>query len=79
MAKLIYTSTHGSDDTTRAAFPFILANGAIEAGHDAEVFLAGEAVYLMKQPVADAVVPVGWPPLAELLTKAIEGGVVIHV
>ena len=79
MAKLIYTSTHGSDDPTRAAFPFILANGAIEAGHEAEVFLAGEAVYLMKQPVAEAVVPVGWPPLAELLTKAIEGGVAIHV
>ncbi len=30
MATLVYTSTHGSDDPTRAAFPFILANGTIE-------------------------------------------------
>ena len=79
MATLIYTSTHGSDDPTRASFPFILANGAIEAGHRAEVFLAGEAVYLMKDSVAEAVVPVGWPPLGELLTKAVQGGVALHI
>ena len=79
MASLIYTSTHGSDDPTRAAFPFILANGAIEAGHQAQVFLAGEAVYLMKDTVANAVVPVGWPPLRDLFTRATEGGVALHI
>lgn len=79
MAKLIYTSTHGSDDPTRAAFPFILANGAREAGHEAEVFLAGEAVYLMKNAIANAMVPVGWPPLRDLLKTAHERGVKVHV
>ena len=79
MAKLVYTSTHGSDDPTRAAFPFILANGAREAGHEAEIFLAGEAVFLMKDAVRDAMVPVGWPPLKELMTSAIERSVIIHV
>ena len=79
MATLVYTSTHGSDDPTRASFPFILANGAIEAGHKAEVFLAGEATYLMKDTVADAVVPVGWPPLRELLKSASDGGVALHI
>lgn len=79
MATLVYTTTHGSDDPTRAAFPFILANGAVEAGHQAEIFLAAEAVYLMKQSIADAMVPVGWAPMRELMAKAIESGVIIHV
>ena len=79
MTKFIYTSTHGSDDPTRAAFAFILANGAREAGYEAEVVLAGEAVYLMKESVANAMVPVGWPPLRELMKKAIDSGVQIHI
>ena len=79
MATLLYHSTHGSDDPTRASFPYIAANGAIEAGHSAEVFLTGEAVYLMKDEVADAVVPVGWPPLRDVLRQAIEGGVTTYV
>ncbi len=49
MAKLVYTPTRGSDDPTRVAFPFILANGAVEFGHEAAIFLASECVCLMKQ------------------------------
>lgn len=59
MARFLYFSTPGSDDPTRAVMPFVLANGAIEAGHQADIALAGEAVYLMKEAIADAVVPVG--------------------
>jgi predicted peroxiredoxin len=35
-----------------------------------QIFLLGEAVSLVRSSVAHAVVPVGWPPLAEALTKA---------
>jgi predicted peroxiredoxin len=79
MAKLVYLSTYGSDDPTRAAMPFYLANGAIEAGHEAEISLTGEAVYLMKDAVVDAVQPVGWPSLRELFDKVVEAGVTIDV
>lgn len=79
MATLLYHSTHGSDDPTRASFVYIAANGAVDAGHTAEVFLVGEAVYLMKDEVANAMVPLGWPPLREVLAKAIEGGVTTYV
>ncbi len=44
-----------------------------------QIFLLGEAVGLMRSCVADAVVPVGWPALAETLTKTIELGTHIHV
>ncbi len=79
MATLLYHSMHGSDDPTRASFVYIAANGAIDAGHTAEVFLSGEAVYLMKDEIANAIVPVGWPPLRDILAKAIEGGVTTYV
>jgi predicted peroxiredoxin len=48
MATILYVGTAGSDDPTRAGFPFNFALGAIEAGHQAEIFLAGEAAYLMR-------------------------------
>jgi sulfur relay (sulfurtransferase) complex TusBCD TusD component (DsrE family) len=61
--KIVLKSAWSSDDPTKAAFPFSHANALSEAGHAVQVFLLGEAV-------AEAVVPVGWPPVAELLGKA---------
>jgi hypothetical protein len=34
-------------------------------------FLLGEATYLMRKATASAIVPVGWPPLAETLEKIV--------
>ena len=79
MATILYVSTYGSDDPTRATLPFVAALGAIEAGHKADIFLAGEATYLMKGMVADQVHGVGWPPLKELLPKAVAQGVNFYV
>ena len=79
MATLVYSSTTGSEDPTRATLPYIMANGAVEAGHTAEVFITGDAVVLMKDAVANAVVPVGWPPFREIFQKAVDGGVTTYV
>jgi len=79
MAKILYVGTAGSDDPTRAGFPFNFALGAIDAGHQPEIFLAGEAAYLMKAAVASEVVPVAMPPLSEMLKKVIDHGVPIYV
>ena len=51
----------------------------MEAGHEVQVFLLGEAVSLMRAAVAESVVPVGWAPLADALTKMVEHRVPIHV
>ncbi len=77
--KVLIKSAWGSDDPTKAAFPFLHANALAEAGHEVQIFLLGEGVSLMRTSVAEAVVPVGWPPLAETLTKTIELGIPIHV
>jgi predicted peroxiredoxin len=54
-------------------------NALAEAGHEVQIFLLGEAVSLMRDPLANAVIPVGWPPLAETLQKTISLGIPIHV
>lgn len=77
--KVLVKSAWGSDDPTKAAFPFLHGNALAEARHEVQIFLLGEAVSLMRTPVADAVVPVGWPPLAETLQKTVALGIPIHV
>jgi uncharacterized protein involved in oxidation of intracellular sulfur len=79
MATILYVSTFGSDDPTRATLPFVTALGAIEAGHKPQIMLAGEAVYLMKSYIAEQVHGVGWPALNELFQKVIAYAVPIYV
>ncbi len=67
--KIMMKSAWGSDDPTKAAFPFSHGLALAEAGHEVQIFLLGEAVVLMRKSVAEAVTPVGWPKLAEILDK----------
>ncbi len=67
--KIMMKSAWGSDDPTKAAFPFHHGLALAEAGHEVQIFLLGEATYLMRKATASAVVPVGWPPLNEALEK----------
>jgi len=71
MAKILYVGTAGSDDPTRVGLPFNLALGALDAGHQPEIFLAGEAVYLMKDSVMSAVMPVAMAPLKEMVDELV--------
>ena len=63
-----------TDDPTRAAFVFAHALALSNAGHDVQIFLTGEATYLMRESTVEAVKPIGWPPLAELRDKAVAKG-----
>ncbi len=79
MARILFMGSNGSENPTKSVFPFILANGAVDAGYEAEISLFGDAVVLMKDVVANNVVPVGWPPLKEILAKTISNKVIIYV
>jgi uncharacterized protein involved in oxidation of intracellular sulfur len=59
MARIVYIGTEGSSDPTRASLPFIMAKGALEAGHDPIIVLIGEATYLLKEEVAQTTQGVG--------------------
>ncbi|HEX2173084.1 MAG TPA: DsrE family protein [Dehalococcoidia bacterium] len=79
MAKLLYVGTHGTDDPTRATFPFLMAKGAIEAGHEAGIILMGDAALLIKDSIGVQVQGYGVPPLKELAAFLHERGVRISV
>ena len=67
--KIVMKSAWGSDDPTKAAFPFLHGLALADAGHQVQIFLLGEAVSLMRKTLANSVTPVGWPPVGETLDK----------
>lgn len=75
---IMMKSAWGSDDPTKAAFPFLHGLALAEAGHSVQIFLLGEGVSIMRSSVAAAVVPVGWPPLIEILRKVVDKKVQIY-
>ena len=79
MGTIMNFSTNGSENPTKAVLPFLSANGAVEAGHQPAITLFGDAVVLMKDSVANSVVPVGWPPLKDLLATTIANNTPIYV
>lgn len=76
--KIMMKSAWGSDDPTKSAFPFLHGLALSEAGHSVQIFLLGEAVSVMRKSVAGAIVPVGWPPLAETMDKVVARGIRIY-
>jgi len=75
---IVMKSAWGSDDPTKAAFPFSHGLALAEAGHEVQIYLLGEAVVLMRKTVANAVIPVGWPPVGETLDKLVSKHVQIY-
>jgi len=69
--KIMMKSAWGSDDSTRASFPFVHGLALSEAGHDVQIFLVGEATYTMRKATVDTIMPVGWPPLRETMEKVV--------
>jgi predicted peroxiredoxin len=69
--KIMMRSSWGTDDPSRGSFVFAHALALSDAGHDVQIFLTGDATALMRKVTSDAVVPIGWPPLAELRDKIV--------
>jgi predicted peroxiredoxin len=79
MATILYIGASGTDDPTRATIPFVAASGAVEAGHQPQLALAGEATYLIKSDIAEQVHGVGLAPLKDVMSQLIANGVPIYV
>lgn len=67
--KILMRSSWGTVDPTRASFVFAHGLALADAGHEVQIFLTGEATYLMRKLTADGITPVGWPPLSETREK----------
>ena len=56
MASLLIHITAGPNDPTRATLGFLVAKTAVEEGHELKMFLAGDAVQLIRDSVLDNLV-----------------------
>ena len=79
MAKELFIGLHGSEDPTKATFPFMMASGALDAGHETAIVLLGDSVVLMNDTVANSIQGVGFPPLKELMGKIFAAKVPIYI
>jgi predicted peroxiredoxin len=69
MAKILVHVTCGPEQPTRAALAFFVARAVVEEGHEVSVFLAGDAVQLMRDAVLDSLNGVGTGSLREHYEK----------
>ena len=78
--KILYLTTAGAGDPTRASLPLhIAANGSIAEGQECAVALVGDGTELASREKAERVEGVGIPPMKELLQKLIENRVPVYV
>ncbi len=79
MAKLLINLTHGPEAPTRAALGFLVGRAAVDDGHDVTLFLAGDAVQLLREPVLDSLVGLGTGSLRESYDAIVRSGGRIYV
>jgi len=79
MASELFIGLHGSEDPTKATFPFLMAAGALDAGHQTAIILVGDSVVLMNNAVVESIHGVGLPPLKELMDKVFAAKVPIYI
>ena len=75
MSRLLVQLTTGPENPTRAALAFLIARTAAAEGHDVTLFLAGDAVHLLRDATMDATMGVGLGSVREHYSALTEGGV----
>ncbi len=79
MSSLLIHITCGPNDPTRAALGFLVAKAAIDEGHEVSMFLAGDAVQLIRDAVLDNLAGLGAGKLREHYDAIVAAGVTIHL
>ena len=74
MARLLVHIATGPENPTRAALGLLVARTALEAGHDVDVFIAGDGVGLMRPETLDAGSGIGTGSLREHVSALAAGG-----
>ena len=73
-SRILVHVTHGPEQPTRAALAFLVAKSAIDEGHTVTLFLAGDAVLLLRDSVLDTVSGVGTGKLRDSYEAIVRGG-----
>jgi predicted peroxiredoxin len=79
MGKILIHVTQGPEHPTRAALSFLVAKAAIDEGHEVAVFLAGDAVQLLRDSVLDNLVGLGTGSLRESYDAIVAAGARLYL
>ena len=74
MARILVHATHGPESPTRAALAFLVAKAAIDEGHTVSLFLAGDAVQLLRDAALDNLAGLGTGKLRDSYDAIVAGG-----
>lgn len=72
--KFLVHITCGPENTTKAALGFLVAKTALDEGHTVSLFLAGDAVTLLKDAEMDKVVGLGTGKLRDHYEAIVKAG-----
>ena len=78
-AKILIHVTHGPEAPTRVALAFLVARTAAEQGHPVSLFLAGDAVNLLREDVLNSLTGVGTGKLREHFDALVKAGARFYV
>lgn len=73
MPKIMVQIVSGPENATRAALGFLVAQGALDEGHEVTVFLAADGVHWVNRSVTDAIAGLGGGKLSDLIDGLKEG------
>ena len=75
MSRLLVHLSTGPENPTRAALALLVAKSALAAGHEVDIFFAGDAVQLLRDPTMDATQGIGTGSLREHFDALAAGSV----
>jgi uncharacterized protein len=70
--------TSGPEHPTKAALGFLVAKAAVDEGHQVTMFLAGDAVQLLRDDVLDSLAGLGTGSLRESYDAVVASGAQIY-
>src|SRR5688572_30096166 len=73
-ARILIHITHGPEAPTRTALAFAVARAALDVGHGVSLFLAGDAVQLIRDDVLKSLTGLGTGNLKELYDGIVARG-----
>lgn len=79
MAKILVHITHGPENPTKAALGFLVAKAAVTEGHTVTLFLAGDAVQLVRDQVLDDLIGLGTGSLRDSYDTVVSAGAKIYI
>ncbi len=78
MSRLLVHIATGPENPTRAALGLLVARTALEAGHAVDIFLAGDAVGILRPATLDAGSGIGTGSLRQHVDALVAGGAAIY-